>query len=108
MSRGINRLALSGMYYGRSYFTETGNSSPAAHFYLLSERHTHDAVVRVRVKINAYGDGLVNLLRIKLVRGAYVLVDGELMNRKGPNEELVEVRAAQVIFPMEDQNAGQG
>jgi single-stranded DNA-binding protein len=106
MIRGVNRVVVSGRTFGRPYFNETSNNSSAASFFITSERHTHDAVVRVRIKINAYGDGLVRLLQVKLVSGVYVLVDGELMNRKGQHEELIEVRATQVIFPEEDQNAG--
>lgn len=105
MNRGINRVAISGEVVGRFSFSETTNSSAAASFYVLCERHTHDSVVRVRVKINAYGGGLVTVLRVKLVLGAYVLVDGELMNRKGQQEELIEVRATQIIFPLEGRNA---
>lgn len=109
MSRGINRIVLSGKAFGRFFFNETSNNRSAASFYVLSERHTHDSVVAVRVKVNVYGDGLVQLLRVKLVPGVYVLVDGELMNRKGQHEEMVEVRAAQLIFPQEDSDAtGQG
>jgi single-stranded DNA-binding protein len=105
MSRGINRVVISGKVVGRINFNETGNNSSAGSFYVLSERHTHDAIVAVRAKINAYGEGLVGLLRVKLVPGVYVLVDGELMTRKGQHEESVEVRATQIVFPVEDSNA---
>lgn len=102
MSRGINRALLSGKVIGKPLFDQTGNNRAAGSFLLLSERHTPSNIISVRTKINVYGDGLVGLCRVKIVTGAYVIVDGELMNRDGQHGELLEVRAISLVFPSEE------
>jgi single-stranded DNA-binding protein len=103
--RGINRVIISGNVGGQMSFKATGNGSAACSFFLASDRHSSGgAVVSAWVKINAYGDNFVRICRSRLEKGVYVLVEGELMNRDGPQlGELVEVRAREIIFlPRED------
>lgn len=102
MSRGINRTLLSGKVIGKPNFDQTSTARPAGSFHVLSERHGATNIISVRAKINVYGDGLVGLCRVKIVPGAYVIVDGELMNRDGQHGELVEVRAISLVFLSEE------
>lgn len=104
MSRGINRALVSGKVVGKPLFDQTGSNRAAGSFFIVSERHSPTNIISVRVKINVYGDGLVGLCRVKTVPGAYVVVDGELMNRDGQHGELLEVRAISLVFPSEETN----
>lgn len=109
MSLGINRISLSGQVVQQIYFNATPNGEPAGSFFLRSERRKDGRVIAVRVKVNVYGESLVSVCRVKVVSGAYVVVDGELMNRNGKTEELVEVRAHTVVVPAEEnQHAATG
>jgi hypothetical protein len=100
--RGINRISISGRVVGKIVFDSTPNRDPAGSFFLRSERHKEGKIIAVRVKVNVYGDTLVSQCRVKIVSDAYVIVDGELMNRNGRLEELVEVRAHTVVVPTEE------
>ncbi len=102
MSQGINRVSISGCVVGKINFDTTSTNEPAGSFFLHSERHKEAKIIAVRAKINVYGGQLVSLCRVKIVSGAYVVVDGELMNRNGRFEELVEVRAHTVVVPTEE------
>jgi single-stranded DNA-binding protein len=54
--------------------------------------------VTAYVKINIYSDALVDICRTRLLKGVYVIVEGELMNREGVHGEVTEVRAKEIIF----------
>lgn len=97
--RGLNRVILSGNVTGRIDFstTESGNTEVCT-FTLASDRHSTGKVVTAFVKVNVYIDGLVKLCRNKLTKGAYLLVEGELMNRTTPVGKLTEVRAWELVF----------
>ncbi len=97
--RGINRVTISGNVGGQISFAPTGSGVAACSFFIASDRYTSSGtVVSAWVKINVYGDKFVGICRPRLEKGCYVLVDGELMNRDGRFEELVEVRAHEIIF----------
>ena len=102
MSKGINRLSISGHVVRQISFDATPTGCPAGSFFLCSERPAEGRIVSVRVKVNVYGESLVSLCRVKAVSGAYVVVDGELMNRNGRSTELVEVRAHTVVVPTQE------
>lgn len=59
---------------------------------------SHGATVSTIVKINAYSPGLIGVCRAMLHKGAYVIVEGELMTRSGRYGERTEVRARDIIF----------
>lgn len=96
--RGINRAIVSGNVKGKITFSPTGSGTNACSFTLASDRHASGGVVTAWIKINAYGDGLVDICRRRLNKGVYVLVEGELMNRDGQMGELTEIRAKDIIF----------
>jgi len=97
--RGINRVLLSGSVTTRIEYGTTGSGSPVCSFTVATSRPgAHSAVVTSFVKINAYSQGLVDVCRARLFAGAYVIVEGELMNRDGRMGELTEVRARDLIF----------
>ena len=98
--RGINKVVFSGNIGGSIKFQETGKGIPSCSFQVASDRHAHGEVVTAWVKVNAYGQGLVRSCKPRLRKGAYVIVEGELMNRDSRGfKELVEIRAREVIFP---------
>lgn len=91
--RGINRVIISGNVSEDIQFATTvsGTERTLCTFYLASDRHAQGAVVTAWVKVNVYIEALVNLCQQRLRKGAYVIVEGELMNRG-------EVRAREIIF----------
>jgi single-stranded DNA-binding protein len=97
----MNLVAYSGNVSGKIEFAKTGGGTPVCTFHVASDRRTKDTVITCWAKINAYGHGLVEACRQKLVKGIYVVVEGELMNREGRLGELLEIRARRVDFPSE-------
>ena len=100
MARGINRVLLSGAVSEAPRFHETGGGSKCATFRLSSDRRgaKPGEVITALVKINLYGEPLVNLCKERLQKGDYVIVEGELMNREGVQGEVTEIRAKEIIF----------
>lgn len=97
--RGINRVLVSGGVTNRIEYGSTGSGSPVCSFTVATSRPgSQGAIVTSFVKINAYSPGLVDVCRARLCTGAYVIVEGELMNRDGRLGELTEVRARDLVF----------
>jgi len=94
--RGINRVVISGNVHGDGNFATLRDGSRA--FTIASDRHTCGDVITAHVRINCYIDGLIDMIEQKLRKGDYVIVEGELMNRPGVNEELTEIRAREIVF----------
>lgn len=94
--RGLNHIIISGNV-SKVWYGETHAGVLACGFNLASNQHSARGVRTVWIKVNVYGD-FVNVCKTRLVKGLYVLVDGELMVRDGQCCELVEVRAREVIF----------
>ncbi len=100
--RCLNRVIISGEVLERIVFANTTTGAPACGFLLASTSYRpNKRKTTVRAKINVYGDGLVDLCRQYLVKGLYLVVEGELMNRDGQYGDLTEIRALQLIFPNE-------
>lgn len=101
--KGINTVTVSGNVLGNIEYGCVGSGSEACGFQVASDRHTATGVITAFVKVNVYVEWLVQLCKAKLGKGAYVLVEGELMNRQGKYGSLTEVRAREIIFlPRED------
>lgn len=96
--RGINKVILSGNVAGNITFGEMSGGSDALSFSVASDRKSSGATITAWVKINVYQEALVRICRTRLLKGGYVLVEGELMNRDGQHGELTEVRAREIIF----------
>lgn len=96
--RGVNRVVISGNVTGRYRFHDTHSGTAACTFTIASDRHSSDGVVTCYAKINVYAPGLVELCRGRLKKGDYLIVEGELMNRRDRGTELTEVRAREVVF----------
>lgn len=98
--RGRTRVQLCGNVSGPIHYGETTRGDPACSFVLVAEGKE---VPTVFVRVNIYG-GLVKVCDQRLKKGAYVIVDGGLMNRKdkegGDNQSKVkcEVRCEDIIF----------
>jgi len=95
---GINKVILSGNVSREIYKNELTDGSDAVSFTMVSDRRAGGKVISARVKVNVYIDALVALCDQKLMRGGYVLVEGELMNRNGHYGKLTEVRAQEIVF----------
>jgi len=97
---GVNSVNISGNVKGRIVFQKTKvKQTPACSFSIVSDRKgPNGAKYSTSIKINAYGENLTNLCDKMLTKGAYVFIQGELMNRPGIHGELTEVRANQIIF----------
>jgi len=100
MARGINRVVISGNCSDSARFHTTGNGAKCATFKLASDRRgiKPGEIVTAWVKINVYNEALVDICQSRLAKGAYVIVEGELMNREGVQGEVTEVRAKEIIF----------
>lgn len=98
--RGLNRVIISGNVSDSARFHETGGGSKCATFKLASDRRgaKPGEIVTAWVKINIYSEPLVDICKTRLMKGAYVIVEGELMNREGAQGEVTEVRAKEIIF----------
>lgn len=99
MSRGFNKVFLSGNVLDNIEYGSVGKGAEACTFQLASDRKTASGVVTAYVKVNVYVEGLIRICKMKLAKGAYVVVEGELMNREGKYGDLLEVRAREIIFP---------
>lgn len=96
--RGINKVWVAGNVSGSIIFSETDSGDQTCSFQLASDRVAKESTLTTWVKVNAYLPGLVEACRAYLVKGGYVSVIGELMNRDGPNGKLTEVRARELVF----------
>jgi single-stranded DNA-binding protein len=98
--RGINRVLLAGNASDSARFQTTSSGVPCASFKIACDRRgaARGEIVTAWVKVNVYGDPLVEICRSRLHKGVYVLIEGELMNRDGAGGEVTEVRAKEIIF----------
>jgi hypothetical protein len=93
--KGTNSWSGSGNVAGDVFYGRTGSGDPACNFKIVIEE-AHKPLVYVR--INVYG-GFVDICQHReLKKGNYVVVGGELMNRKGREGTLVEVRCAKLVI----------
>lgn len=90
----MNLVVLTGNV-GKLLFGRTNSGSPSCSFELFSDRKGEGATITTRSKINVYGP-LVQICKDRLSQGSLILVEGELMNRKGQLGDLTEVRARKV------------
>lgn len=95
--RGVNSVILSGNV-GQVNFASLNSGADVLTFTIASDRFGGGDKITVWVKVNVYVDNLVRICKSKLIKGSYVIVEGELMNREGQHGELTEVRAREVIF----------
>lgn len=97
--RGVNKSIISGNVSGKILFSNTDSGSPACSFNVASDNFLFGGqVVSVWVRVNVYGEGIVNLCKSRLSKGQYIIIFGELMNRQGPTGPLTEIRARELIF----------
>lgn len=97
--RGVNKVVISGNVTGSIEYGRTGKGDGVCGFHMASDRHASGGdIVTAFIKINVYAEGLVRVCKSKLIKGVYVLVEGELMNREGQHGGLTEVRARDIIF----------
>ena len=95
--RGVNNVVLSGNV-GQINFSSMGNGADVLTFTVASDRYGNGEKITVWVKVNVYVENLIRICKSKLLKGGYVIVEGELMNREGQHGELTEVRAREVLF----------
>jgi single-stranded DNA-binding protein len=97
MSRGWNKWEGGGNVTAKIDFGQKPDGTPVGTFVMACDRDVRDGVVTAFVKVNMYGR-LVDFCRPRLVKGQFVRVEGELMNRDGRTGELLEVRARDIVF----------
>lgn len=95
--RGFNLVVLSGNVVNAPEYGRT-SSTDAMSFLLASSRPSSTGSVTAHVKVNVYIEGLLRICEMKLQKGKYVQVQGELMNRDGRSGQLVEIRARDILF----------
>lgn len=100
MSRGLNRVIISGNCSDSARYHTTNSGTKCASFRLASDRRgtKPGELVTAWIKINVYTEPLVAICMTRLIKGCYVIIEGELMNREGPHGEVTEVRAREIIF----------
>lgn len=92
-------MIISGNVSGDINFSELPGGDPALSFALASDRRDGGGgQVTVWARVNVYIIPLIDICRIRLKKGGYVLIDGELMNREGVHGKLTEIRAREIIF----------
>ena len=97
-SRGITKVLLSGLVVGRISFDSTDNGAEACSFELETSRPAaNGTTVGAVVKVNAYGR-LVETCRRALEKDSYVVLEGELMNRRTKYGSVLEVRSRDILF----------
>ncbi len=103
---GVNKSFFSGVVRGEPTVQETSSTkTPAASFPMTSEREGEHRSVSCTTKINTYNEGLVKFVKANVTKGAFIIVEGELMNRdvKGLSAEnsrpviFTEIRAWNLI-----------
>jgi single-stranded DNA-binding protein len=93
--KGTNVWCGSGNVASDVHYGETGRGDSACNFRICVEE-AHKPLVYVRV--NVYG-GNVDVCKMRsLGRGDYVIVEGELMNRKGQDDFLTEIRCKKIVI----------
>lgn len=96
--RGINVVAVSGNVTESITFSQTNSGHGVCSFALVTEQKEEKTTF---VRVNVFQEGLIKLCRDRLRKGLYVVVTGELMNRKSSSQ--TEVRAHDVVFERERQ-----
>jgi hypothetical protein len=97
--KGLNKVIVSGNVLGNIEYGRVTNGSEVCGFSVASDRHSANGVVTAFVKVNVYVEGLVRICKLKLFKGAYALVEGELMNRDTrAGTGLLEIRAREILF----------
>lgn len=96
--RGVNKVIISGNIVRDGVYNKTSRDQDVCSFQIASDRHSRGDVVTAFVRINVFTESLVNICERFVRKGAYVIVEGELMNRPGTHDELTEVRAKDLVF----------
>lgn len=103
MRRGTDSWSGSGTVVGEVKFGKTSSDNEACSFKLCIDKKNKSRVV---VRVNAYAGNAKVAKKRGLKRGDYCVVSGELMNRRGANEELTEVRCEEIVIMSDDENGG--
>lgn len=100
MSKGVNSVTISGNVGSVNFDTTYERGDDVCSFTLAVEKARN---MTTWVRINVYG-GAVEACKNYLVKGKYVIVEGELMNRmhKQRNDTVLEVRCRDIKFPVLD------
>jgi single-stranded DNA-binding protein len=97
--RGVNVVCLGGNVSTQVQYGTTSEGYPCCGFSIIVERdrvESREPVTTV-VRVNVFVAALVQVCRLHVRKGVYVVVQGELMNRRVDGTNLLEVRAREVI-----------
>jgi single-stranded DNA-binding protein len=94
--KGTNTWTGSGNVASDVLYGETKTGDKACNFKLAIEQ-SHKSLVFVR--INAYAGNVEVCQARRLKKGDYVVVEGELMNRRGQDDTVTEIRCKTIVIP---------
>jgi len=96
MSKGINCVQVSGNVASITFGTTQERGDDVCSFMLAVEKAKN---FTTWIRVNVYG-GAVEACKTHLSKGGYVIVEGELMNRKNKmlDDTVVEVRCRDIKF----------
>jgi len=95
VSKGTNVWHGSGNVASDVFYGKTKSGDDACNFKVAIEQ-AHKPLLYVR--INVYAGHVEVCRKRQLTKGDYVVIDGELMNRRGQNDTLIEVRCKEIII----------
>lgn len=99
MALGRSHCSIIGNVGGNITFGHTGNGESCCSFSVAIERRYPGRTSKtVWARCNLYGDTRVALYRERLVTGAYISVEGELMQREGDCGALLEIKVQDILF----------
>jgi hypothetical protein len=106
VSRGTNSWNGSGDVITDVTYSRTRSGDEACSF-RIAVNQAHKPTLYLR--INVYGGNVIVCRKRNLGIGDFVVIDGELMNRKGKDDVLIEVRCQDIVIRQSEgvRNAGQ-
>lgn len=95
MQRGTNVWVGSGNIASDVSYGVTGNGDEACNFRLAIEQAYKNVLY---LRVNVYSKNASICRRKELRRGDHVVVEGELMNRRGNEDVLLEIRCKEIVI----------
>ena len=95
MSRGTNSWHGCGAVVSDVRYNNTKGGDLACSFRIAINQPYKNTLY---IRVNVYGGNVVVCERRKLVIGDFVVIDGELMNRRGNDEVLIEIRCREIVI----------
>ena len=109
MQRGINSWVGAGNVASDVSYGQTHSGDDACNFRVAIEQ-AHKNILYIRVNVYSKNTSVCRMKNLK--KGDYVVVEGELMNRMGKDDVLIEIRCKEIVitdkYNRRDRNDGYG